>query len=94
MPYMTIYASKAVVTGRVQGVGYRAWTQDTARASGLRGWVRNQPDGSVQALLAGDEDAVKAVQRALWQGPPAARVDNVAVFESPAPDGTGFEITG
>ena len=65
------------VTGRVQGVWYRGWTQAEARRLGLRGWVRNEPDGSVTALLAGPEAAVAAMLEAMRQGPPDARVAGV-----------------
>ena len=78
------------ISGRVQGVGYRAWAVATARRLGLRGWVRNRRDGSVEALVSGDEDAVAAMIEACRDGPFAARVAEVAVSEE-ADDGTpGF----
>ena len=67
------------ITGRVQGVGYRDWTIRTARRLGLRGWVRNRVDQSVEALIAGDDEAVAAMIDACRRGPPAARVDTVDV---------------
>lgn len=70
------------VTGRVQGVGYRAWAMDAARRLGLRGWVRNRTDGSVEALATGDEDAVAAMIEACRDGPPAAHVADLAVSEA------------
>ena len=78
------------ITGRVQGVGYRAWAIETAAGLGLRGWVRNRSDGSVEALAIGAEDAVAAMIEACRDGPLAARVTEVAA--SPAPDdgSTGF----
>ena len=73
---------RARVTGRVQGVGFRAWTQATAQALGLRGWVRNAEDGSVGALLAGPPGAVDDMVAALHRGPPAARVERVEIGDS------------
>lgn len=66
------------VTGRVQGVNYRAWTRATAEALGLTGWVRNERDGSVTALVAGPEPEVLQLVEAMWEGPAAAAVANVA----------------
>lgn len=65
------------ISGRVQGVGFRAWTRRQAMALGLRGWVRNDPDGSVAALLSGPVDVVDAMMERLRQGPPGASVRNV-----------------
>ena len=65
------------IRGRVQGVWFRGWTADNARALGLRGWVRNRLDGSVEALLAGPGPAVEAMVAHCRDGPSAARVDHV-----------------
>jgi acylphosphatase len=73
------------ITGRVQGVGYRAWTADTARARGLHGWVRNRRDGSVEAVIAGDTSSLDSMIAACRQGPSMARVTNVIVRDA-APD--------
>lgn len=73
-----------VVRGRVQGVGYRAWTEDAARARGLEGWVRNRRDGVVEAVFAGPADLVEAMVEACRRGPPGARVDTVDVWEATA----------
>ncbi len=66
-----------IIRGRVQGVGYRAWTEVTALERGLLGWVRNRRDGSVEALFVGSEDAVVAMFEECRRGPPRARVDVV-----------------
>jgi len=73
---------RAHIRGRVQGVGYRAWTEATALERGLEGWVRNRRDGAVEALFAGSASAVAAMIEACRRGPPGARVD--AIEESPA----------
>ena len=66
-----------VIRGRVQGVGFRAWTECTALERGLQGWVRNRRDGAVEALFAGSPDAVAAMVSACNRGPPGSRVDGV-----------------
>jgi acylphosphatase len=70
-------AVKARITGRVQGVAFRAWTRDEAERRGLSGWVRNEPDGSVRALFMGPADDIAAMLDALKDGPPAARVADI-----------------
>lgn len=67
------------IFGSVQGVWYRGWTVETARALGLDGWVRNRRDGSVEALVSGSQDAIDALVTRCRKGPPAARVDRVEV---------------
>ena len=90
---MTEIARSVRVTGKVQGVWFRGWTQETALARGLRGWVRNEADGSVSVLLIGQEAAVAGMVRALHCGPPAAQVRQVDVKETDMQDlGTGFEV--
>ena len=64
-----------MVRGRVQGVGFRAWTEITALERGLEGWVRNRRDGAVEALFIGSKDDVAAMIEACRSGPPGARVD-------------------
>jgi len=86
---------RARVTGRVQGVSFRVWTLREAEKLDLVGWVRNEADGSVRALLAGSEDAVAAMLERLWRGPAGAAVatvefDDVQMDELPA----RFVITG
>ena len=65
------------ITGRVQGVGYRAWVDYEARAHGLEGWVRNRRDGSVEALFAGPADVVSELVARCRRGPSSARVEAV-----------------
>ena len=71
--------ARLIVTGRVQGVGYRDWAIAAGRRLGLAGWVRNRGDGSVEALIMGEEQAVGEMSAACWRGPPLARVDAVDV---------------
>ena len=73
---------RAVVRGRVQGVGFRAWTRSQAELHGLDGWVRNRRDGTVETVLAGDPEAVGAMLVALRQGPRGCRVDAVEMSEA------------
>jgi acylphosphatase len=68
---------QVIVTGRVQGVGYRAWVEYQAIASGLEGWVRNRRDGSVEALFAGNAKVVAEMVALCRHGPPSARVTAV-----------------
>lgn len=79
------------ITGRVQGVWYRAWTEQEARRRNLDGWVRNRRDGHVEAVLAGAADQVEAMIAACRSGPPAAKVDDVVEFPTDDP-GPGFEV--
>jgi len=81
------------VGGRVQGVFFRAWTREVATELGLRGTVRNLPDGTVEAHAAGPARELDRFQERLWEGPPSARVDSVVVVESSDPlPGGGFVI--
>jgi acylphosphatase len=70
------------IHGRVQGVFYRAWSADVGRALGLRGWVRNRADGTVEMLVAGEEEAVRRLIESCRAGPPAARVERIDVEET------------
>jgi acylphosphatase len=80
------------VTGKVQGVYFRATTRDTAREHGVDGWVQNLPDGRVEAVFEGPREAVERMVEFCHDGSPAARVDDVAV-EYGDPEGhEGFEI--
>ena len=79
------------IEGRVQAVWSRGWTVDQARGFGLRGWVRNRRDGSVEALFIGAADNVRALVETCWQGPPAARVDRVEELPGQDDGTAGFE---
>ena len=82
----------ARITGRVQGVWYRGWTRAEAERLGLRGWVRNESDGSVSALLCGPEPQVDEMLRRMWHGPGGARVDDIETRPGTPVDGTGFDV--
>jgi acylphosphatase len=88
-----IVAQRFLVSGRVQGVGFRHFVLDHAAAEGVHGWVRNLPDGGVEALVEGDDQSVLRVERAIRRGPSHAHVENVIV-EAAVPSGraTGFSI--
>jgi acylphosphatase len=66
---------RIVIRGRVQRVGYRAWTEHSALQRGLEGWVRNRTDGTVEAVFAGPMPVVEAMIEACLRGPPGAQVD-------------------
>ena len=75
-----------LIRGRVQGIGYRAWTEYEACERGIAGWVRNRRDGSVEALFAGTESDVRAMIEACRRGPPGARIDAVGQRTGTADD--------
>jgi acylphosphatase len=79
-------AARLRITGRVQGVGYRDWVLRTARSLGLRGSVRNRTDGSVEALIAGEEMAISAMIEACRRGPVSAHVNGVDVQSAEVAD--------
>jgi acylphosphatase len=89
-----VKARRALVTGRVQGVGYRFFAERAARELGVRGWVRNLPDGRVEAVAEGDDDALALFLERLRQGPRGARVERVAEEDRPPSGFPSFEITG
>jgi acylphosphatase len=77
--------ARVVVRGRVQGVFFRVETRDRARSLGLSGWVRNAPDGSVEAVFEGDRERIESMLAWCRRGPSHARVDDVqAEWEEPA----------
>jgi acylphosphatase len=70
-----------LIRGRVQGVSFRAWTQHQAELHGLRGWVRNRQDGSVEAVFSGPADLVQVMLKACRHGPAGAMVEDVETLE-------------
>jgi len=74
-----LVARRFVISGRVQGVGFRYFTQEWALREGVTGWVRNLPDGRVEAHVEGEAESVTRVERALRSGPGGARVQTVTV---------------
>ena len=88
-----IVARRYLVSGKVQGVGFRFFTENAARREGLVGFVRNLDDGRVEAIVEGDADAVTRFERGLHRGPPMARVECVATEVRPPEQTTvSFEI--
>jgi acylphosphatase len=79
-----------VISGRVQGVWYRGWMVEAARARGLDGWVRNRHDGTVEAVVAGPEGAVDAMIADCRRGPEDARVDGLVATAELDPGAVGF----
>jgi acylphosphatase len=88
-----LVARRFLISGRVQGVGFRFFAEDRALLEGVNGWVRNLPDGRVEALVEGDEGSVDRVEAALRRGPAGARIEGFAV-EPAVPTGRaiGFSI--
>ena len=80
------------ISGRVQGVSFRAWTQDTAESLGLSGWVRNEPDGTVTAHIEGPPAAVADMVARCHEGPWAARPTQVETVEAATGAMGAFEI--
>lgn len=88
-----IRAVRVVIRGRVQGVGFRAWTAAEARRHGLAGWVRNRADGSVEAVFQGASGALDAMLAACRHGPAHARVESVDQEDQVADAGlAGFAV--
>ena len=85
-------ARNVEVSGRVQGVFFRAWTAQQAEKLKVNGWVRNCPDGSVEAHLEGEEPAVNWLIDLIGDGPPSARVANVRVRDAEVEGATKFEV--
>lgn len=85
-------AVRVLIAGRVQGVAYRMWAAKNAVALGLEGWVRNRRDGSVEALFSGASERVQEMLERCRQGPPAAKVEKIAVFEEEGALPSGFNI--
>jgi acylphosphatase len=85
-------AKRLVITGRVQGVGFRDWLARAARRAGVSGWVRNRADGTVEALLAGEADAVEELSRACRRGPALATVSQIDEYPAEPPERPGFQL--
>ncbi len=85
-------AARFWVSGRVQGVWYRNSAREQAGRFGLSGYARNLTDGRVEVLAVGDEGAIAALERWLWQGPPRARVEDVQRESAEAEITQGFHI--
>jgi acylphosphatase len=86
-------ARRYVISGRVQGVGFRFFTETVAIREGVHGWVRNLPSGDVEAVVEGEAEAIERFERSVRQGPRGARVERVEV-DVTVPDGraVGFTI--
>ena len=85
-------AVRVEISGRVQGVGFRYWTEQAALRFGLDGWVRNLHDGRVEAVFAGEEARVTAMLDACRDGPRFSQVTDVAVYEHRDPVPEGFHV--
>jgi acylphosphatase len=83
-------AKRLIIAGRVQGVGFRDWMVRRAQALSLDGWVRNRSDGTVEALIAGDTDAVEELARLCRRGPRLAEVTSITEELAEPPDQPGF----
>jgi acylphosphatase len=79
-------ARRFIVRGRVQGVGFRWFIQELAALEGAAGWVKNLPDGGVEALVQAEADAVLRIDRQIRRGPSSARIERVDVMDEPASD--------
>ena len=86
-------ARRAVVSGRVQGVGFRFFAERAAKKAGVHGWVRNLDDGRVETVVEGSDDAVERYLEELRRGPHGSRVTDVAVEDGPSDNFDSFEIT-
>jgi acylphosphatase len=88
-----LVARRFVISGRVQGIGFRYFTQAAAARENVHGWVRNLPDGCVEALAEGEAGAIERFEHALRHGPPGARVEDLEI-EHTVPSGrdTGFAV--
>ena len=89
---MTRIARHVRLTGHVQGVFFRAWSRDQAQSLKVTGWIRNCPDGRVEAHVEGDEPAVAQMIEHLRKGPPSARVEDVRLWDVDLCDFENFEV--
>lgn len=89
----TLVTSRFLITGRVQGVGYRFFAKQLAEELGVTGWVRNLTDGRVEAQASGAPEALDKLQQGLEQGPVGARVDDIEIGDLPRSSiRSGFDI--
>jgi acylphosphatase len=89
-----VNAKRLLIAGRVQGVGYRAWMAHKAAELGISGWVANRPDGSVEALIAGEVASVEELSRLCRRGPRMAEVSSIAEDLAEPPEEPGFYLRG
>jgi acylphosphatase len=89
---MGVVARHASISGKVQGVFYRSWLQGEADKLSVKGWVRNCPDGHVEAHLEGEAPPVAQIVEMLREGPPAANVEDVRLWNVEPCDFDGFEV--
>jgi acylphosphatase len=90
---MAIVRAHVVISGRVQGVYFRGNVRERAESMGLRGWVRNLTDGTVEAVFEGEEEDVRRMLAWCDKGPPAARVDEVRTeWTAPTKEESGFHL--
>jgi acylphosphatase len=89
---VTVIARKLRLFGRVQGVFFRQWTVDQARQLGIAGWVRNRSDGSLEAHLEGEEEAISQLAERMRGGPSQARVEDVMIDEATLEDLKAFAV--
>lgn len=85
-------ARRYLVSGHVQGVGFRWYAHEAARREGLNGMVRNRPDGVVEAIVEGDQESIERFEAAMRRGPSRARISNVEVDAVPPTGHLGFTI--
>ena len=89
---MPTVARHVSISGRVQGVFFRAWASEQAERLGVSGWVRNCPDGHVEAHVEGESAAVEQMIGRLREGPPAAEVETLRTWDADTFDYDGFEV--
>jgi len=87
-----VQATRFIISGKVQGVFFRASTREQAQRLGLRGHARNLPDGRVEVLAVGTDDAIRQLEQWLQHGPSSARVDHVERSSTEADTGDGFSV--
>lgn len=90
---MALICKRCLIEGRVQGVFYRATTQKQASRLGLTGWVRNLPDGSVEAAIQGEPKQVERMIGWLWEGPTYSHVTSVRCYDEQPVDSDSFVVT-